>query len=85
MQPSQEAVFIQDSLVFLYLATALIGVMMNSKVILILAGVFLGMSMVAAHNFFHKKNNWRMYYFDLSTLCKLVFGIYKHIFTWSSF
>lgn len=37
-----------------------------SRLIFIAAGVVLGFLQVCAHNFFHKKDNWRMYSFDLT-------------------
>ncbi|XP_026479105.1 cytochrome b5-related protein-like [Ctenocephalides felis] len=33
-----------------------------------LSGLFLAWTSVAAHNFFHQKNNWRMYAFNLTLL-----------------
>lgn len=33
-----------------------------------LAGIFLGLGMVASHNFTHLKDNWRMYYVNLSMM-----------------
>jgi cytochrome b involved in lipid metabolism len=32
----------------------------------VVAGIILGFLQVCAHNFFHKKDNWRMYTFDLT-------------------
>lgn len=68
MKPSREAVRIMDSLVLLYAISVLAGLHLNSITLLLVAGTVLGMVAVAAHNFFHKKDNWRVYYFDLSPL-----------------
>jgi len=48
-----------------------------SFVVSVLAGVFLGMSSSAAHNFFHQADHkaWRRYYFDLSCLSHLEWRI----------
>lgn len=33
-----------------------------------ISGIFLGWTTVIGHNYFHMRNSFRMYYFDLSTL-----------------
>ncbi len=48
-------------LIILYLACK-----NNSIVLAIISGFCLGINIMTAHNFFHKKDNFRMYYFDLS-------------------
>lgn len=68
MEPSKEVTLMIDTLAFLYMLTVLIGVSYNSTLLTIIAGIILGMLMVAAHNFFHKKDNWRIFYYDLGTL-----------------
>jgi len=40
----------------------------DSDWLIIIPGVFLTWMTIAAHNFFHMRDNFRMYYFDLSTL-----------------
>lgn len=68
MEPSREATLMIDTFVILYVLTVFIGVSYNSTLLLLIAGTILGMIMVAAHNFFHKKDNWRLFYYDLGTL-----------------
>ena len=43
-----------------------ISIYTNSIIVTIAAGLVLGMTFTAAHNFFHKADNFRQYYFDLS-------------------
>lgn len=50
----------------LYLLLAVLGCYWNSKTLAVLAGCMLGITIMTAHNFFHKKDNFRMYYFDFS-------------------
>ncbi|KAJ9597574.1 hypothetical protein L9F63_011575, partial [Diploptera punctata] len=38
----------------------------NSYFLCCLAGLLMAMNVVTAHNFLHQKDNWRMYYFNLS-------------------
>ena len=45
---------------------ALLSVIFHSYCLSIISGIFLGMSTICAHNFFHQSDNWRMYIFDLS-------------------
>lgn len=51
-----------------YLILALFSVWIDSVVLQVIAGLVLGMCIVGAHNFFHKRDNFRMYYMDLSPL-----------------
>nr|XP_018907182.1 PREDICTED: cytochrome b5-related protein-like [Bemisia tabaci]XP_018907183.1 PREDICTED: cytochrome b5-related protein-like [Bemisia tabaci] len=39
-----------------------------SYIIATISGFFLALTAIASHNFFHKKDSWRMYYFHLSLL-----------------
>lgn len=48
--------------------TALLAIWMDSTILQMMAGFLLGMTVVGSHNFFHKRDNFRMYYMDLSPL-----------------
>lgn len=55
-----------DLLLVGYIVTALLAVYFWSFSLGILSGVLLACTTVAAHNFFHQRNNFRMYYFNFS-------------------
>ncbi|KAI9585947.1 cytochrome b5-related protein [Glossina fuscipes] len=40
----------------------------NSLLLLVLAGTLLCWTVIAAHNYFHRRDNWRMYTFNLAML-----------------
>lgn len=65
--PTALLLFMQDSLVVTFVVLALVASIWNSLFIALLSGVFLTFQTIGAHNFFHLKENWRRYYFDLST------------------
>ncbi|CAL8110466.1 unnamed protein product [Orchesella dallaii] len=77
---SKEAMLIEDSLFVTYMVLAVLGVWLNSMILQIAAGTVLGMLTVGAHNFFHKKDNWRIYYYDLSSLSSYEWRI-SHAFS----
>jgi len=65
--PSAETKLYSDLLiVFLLLAT--VAAATYSFKFGLLAGLLLNFLVVSAHNFFHMKDNLRMYYFDLSLM-----------------
>lgn len=55
-----------------------------SLLLTLIAGTMLSMTVICAHNFFHQRDNWRMYYFDLSLLSsyewRITHGISHHMF-----
>ncbi|EFA08576.2 cytochrome b5-related protein [Tribolium castaneum] len=56
---------------FLLAGTFMFAVLANTYwnyYLAIVAGVFLGCLVIAAHNYFHKKDNFRMLYFNLSLM-----------------
>ncbi len=64
--PTLTLLAIQDGLTAMFLGLSVLGAMWNSIWIAILAGIFLTFSTIAAHNFFHLRENWRRFIFDLS-------------------
>lgn len=60
--------FMTDLLLMAYIVTALLAVYFWSFLLGVVSGVFLALTTVAAHNFFHQKNNIRMYYFNFSLM-----------------
>ncbi|KAH0944819.1 hypothetical protein HN011_001180 [Eciton burchellii] len=67
-RPSITTTFIIDSLMIMTFVMSLAAVIVHSYILTVFAGIFLTWTTIAAHNFFHMKDNFRMYYFDLSTL-----------------
>ncbi|XP_050457097.1 cytochrome b5-related protein-like isoform X2 [Cataglyphis hispanica] len=57
-----------DSLMVMTFALSLAAAFAHSYAIIVFASIFLTLTTVAAHNYFHMKDNFRMYYFDLSML-----------------
>lgn len=55
-----------DLLLLGYVLTAILSVHTFSFTIGAISGIFLSLVTVAAHNYFHQKDSFRMYYFDLS-------------------
>ncbi|OXA47486.1 cytochrome b5-related protein [Folsomia candida] len=76
---SPEILRLQDSLALGYVTFALLGVWSGSKLLQILAGILLGMCSIGGHNFLHKADNWRQYYFDLSPLSSFEFRLTHHM------
>ncbi|XP_018339766.1 PREDICTED: cytochrome b5-related protein-like isoform X1 [Trachymyrmex septentrionalis] len=66
---------ITDSLVTATFALSLMAAFFHSYAILLLASLFLTWTANAAHNYFHMRDNFRMYYFDLSMLSSKNFRI----------
>ncbi|XP_043684041.1 cytochrome b5-related protein [Vespula pensylvanica] len=69
-RPSKVSNFIADSFfaatVFFCLAAAYSHIL--SFIAIIIAGFFLAWTAVIGHNYFHMRDNFRMYYFDLSLM-----------------
>ncbi|KAJ8937273.1 hypothetical protein NQ318_005671 [Aromia moschata] len=66
--PAARSKFLADILFFCYLSAALLAAYFKSFTIGTAAGIFLCLTAVAAHNFFHQRDNFRMYYFDFTLL-----------------
>ncbi|EZA50497.1 Cytochrome b5-related protein [Ooceraea biroi] len=67
-RPSTTTNLIIDSLMIMTFALSLMAATVNSYALIVLASVFLALTTIAAHNYFHMRDNFRMYYFDLSTM-----------------
>ena len=57
-----------DLLAISFIFMSFLGIWLDSKFVQVLAGLILSMTVVGSHNFFHLKENWRKFYFDLSLL-----------------
>jgi cytochrome b involved in lipid metabolism len=63
--PSTESKLCSDLLLVAFLLLATVAAATTSFKFGLLAGLILNFLVVTAHNFFHMKDNLRMYYFDL--------------------
>ncbi|XP_042223121.1 cytochrome b5-related protein-like [Homarus americanus] len=77
--------FIQDSLALTFVALMIASVITQSYTKIIFAGIVLTLTGNCAHNFFHQRNNWRMYYFDLTLFSsykwRISHGLSHHLYT----
>ncbi|GLG93218.1 Cytochrome b5-related protein [Gryllus bimaculatus] len=66
--PTRHSTITADSLLVGALLTAVLAGYFWSFTLGTISGIYLALTTVSAHNFFHQKNNFRMYYFDLSLM-----------------
>lgn len=64
----RQSEIIADSLFLSYVLTAWLATYSFSLTVGVLSGVLLSYTSIAAHNFFHQRDNFRMYYFDFTML-----------------
>lgn len=71
---------ILDSLASATVVLAVLAAVYHSFLIATFAGIFMTQMCVVAHNFFHMRDNWRMYLFNFTLLTvrlvKLVYLFY---------
>ncbi|KAK7080234.1 hypothetical protein SK128_017051, partial [Halocaridina rubra] len=83
--PSLGMIIIQDGLLLAFLSLLITGSLSDSYARVILAGFFLSMTCMCAHNFFHQRDNFRMYYFDLTLMSsfdwRISHSLSHHLFT----
>ncbi|KAI5716526.1 hypothetical protein M8J76_008052 [Diaphorina citri] len=74
-----------DTLATLLLSTVVLAAVYNSTLMALVAGSILTLLTIMAHNFFHRRDNWRMYYFQLSFLSvndwRVSHALSHHLFT----
>ncbi|XP_060523036.1 cytochrome b5-related protein-like isoform X2 [Cylas formicarius] len=66
--PKNRSKYLTDALFSLYVTAFISAVRYRSFSVGILAGILLGLTAIAAHNFFHQKDNFRRFYFDFSMM-----------------
>ncbi|KAG7208906.1 hypothetical protein KM043_015087 [Ampulex compressa] len=66
--PSKKSNLIADFLVIATFALCLLTAAKQSIAAVFLAGAFLTWTAIAGHNYFHMRDNFRMYYFDLTLM-----------------
>ncbi|OAD59365.1 Cytochrome b5-related protein [Eufriesea mexicana] len=67
-RPSVKTNLIADFLVTTTILLSLAVAHTQSYLLVPLAGLFLAWTAICGHNYFHMRDNFRMYYFDLSTM-----------------
>jgi len=64
--PNYASALIADLLALGSVAFSVLAACSSSYAVGALAGVLIALNVVSAHNFLHQKDNFRMYYFNLS-------------------
>lgn len=67
-EPIEKSKYMTDFLFISYIGLCLLAVYFKSFSIGVFAGISLCLVAIAAHNFFHQKDNFRMYYFDFTLM-----------------
>lgn len=57
-----------DGLLLVFIFLIIVAAYCHSYTVLLLASLFASWTIIAAHNFFHRRDNFRMYYFNLMLL-----------------
>lgn len=77
--------YIADLLLLSYLVTSLFSAIFSSYLIATVSGVLLAMLTVTAHSFFHQRDSFRMYYFDMSLMSsrdwRISHSLSHHLYT----
>lgn len=83
--PAPSTCRIADATLAAFLIAATSSAIFQSYAIAALAGVLLALTMGAAHNFWHQRDNFRMYYFDLgmfsSRYLRISHALSHHLYT----
>ena len=83
--PSREMILIQDGLVVAFLLMLAVTIKTDSFLAATVTGTILGMTIASSHNFFHQKDNFRRYYWDLgmfsSTDWRITHALSHHLHT----
>lgn len=66
--PSTRTNVTADSLALTAITLCMVAASTQSHLFILLAGIFLAWTTIIAHNYFHMRNTFRMYYFDLSVM-----------------
>lgn len=67
-RPIKISNLISDMMLGLVFATAILAVKDNNIYLALLSGLFMMWLSIIAHNYFHQKDNWRMFCFNISLL-----------------
>ncbi|BES95744.1 Hypothetical protein NTJ_08553 [Nesidiocoris tenuis] len=82
--PTAQSKMFADCYTFLYLVLGTLSAAYSSLLLAVCSGVCLCCTTVIAHNFFHQRNNFRMYYFAFSGFSvkawRISHGLSHHLF-----
>ncbi|KAJ8680520.1 hypothetical protein QAD02_016307 [Eretmocerus hayati] len=67
-QPSAQSKRLADFIATITILSVIAVAITKSWIFVVISGVFLAWTTIIAHNFFHMRDNFRMYYFDLSIM-----------------
>lgn len=74
-----------DSMLLMVVSAAIFSVKLSSNYVAILAGAFMYCQVVIAHNYFHRKDNFRMLWINLSladfTSWRITHAMSHHLYT----
>ncbi|KAJ9587923.1 hypothetical protein L9F63_018649 [Diploptera punctata] len=83
--PSKQSKWCADILLGTFLLLATVSAAKYNFVVGFVAGFILNLTVVSAHNFFHMRDNLRMYYFDLSFMAhrewRISHALSHHLYT----
>jgi len=84
-EPSTTSKVYADGMILTYFTLAILAAKFDSFALAIAAGVALSLNTIIAHNFFHRRNNFRMYYFDFCLMSSrswcITHALSHHIYT----
>ncbi|KAB7505247.1 Cytochrome b5-related protein [Armadillidium nasatum] len=82
--PTNEMKFVLDSLVVAFFVFMFLAAIYSNYYFAVISGISLACAGTAAHNFFHLRDNWRMYAFDLGIMSsrdwRISHALSHHIF-----
>ena len=64
--PTKQMNFIADGIFVTFILLSFLSAYTGSLLLAMLSGISVAMMAICAHNYFHQKDNWRMYYFDFA-------------------
>ena len=83
--PNKAITVMQDGLFAGYLLTLFFTIYSGSFLMAVLTGLILGATCSCSHNFFHQRDNWRMYLFSLSGMLsqdwRISHAVSHHLYT----
>ncbi|CAL4062179.1 unnamed protein product [Meganyctiphanes norvegica] len=83
--PTRQMLLMHDATAISFICLCLCAARYDSYMLVSLAGLSLAFTVAMAHNFFHQRDNFRMYYFDLCPLSssewRVTHAISHHLFT----
>lgn len=67
-QPFNTSKFLSDSICFFLFTFSILAARYWSYGMGVLSGIFLGLATISGHNYLHRRDNFRMYYFQFSQM-----------------